>query len=484
VSHDADFDALKAEVGKFGGIDCDVIENAATRILSAKSKDLRALAFLAFACLRQEKWADLADVFEGLHRLASENFGALCPERPRARELALRWLSEQRFLDALSERQPQPGDYEHVARLLANLERVRPILEQHFPGETPFPLALHKAAQGWEKACRPAALEQPAPASPVTSLPQSPAQPMDTPKQAQLAARKAALFLVTSEPTRPMGYRLLRASRWDLVDKLPPATEGRTQLEGPAEQLRSSFGGLTAGGQWKALLDKCEQTFATGPNHLWLDLQRLSADACEGLGEPYRAVAEAVMRETALLLHRLPGIAELSFADGTPFAGEGTRQWLTSAVASILQSDTASTQPPSIKAESPLVSESRQATALAAAGRTEQALELLHAATRSSSSQQDNFRRTMLMGQLLVQAGRVEVALPLLESLSDTINRHHLDAWDPGLAVEALSELLAAYAHARALKGQLLPASLSERHSAVLSRISRIDPRKAYQLHS
>jgi type VI secretion system protein VasJ len=484
VSHDADFDALKAEVGKLGGIDCDVIESAATRILSAKSKDLRALAFLGFACLRQEKWAELADVFDGLHRLAADSFGSLHPERPRARELALRWLSEQRFLDALSERQPQPGDYEHVARLLANLEKLRTVLEQHFPGETPFPSALHKAALGWEKACRPAASEQPAHASPAASTPQSPAQPMDTPKQAQLTARKAALYLIASEPTRPMGYRLLRASRWDLLDKLPPAHEGRTQLEGPAEPLRSSFGGLTAGGQWKPLLDKCEQAFATGSNHLWLDLQRQVVTACERLGEPYRAVAEAVMRETALLIQRLPGIADLSFADGTHFADDATRQWLASAVAPMLPSGAASMLSLSPEAESSLDRESRQATALAAAGQTEQALELLHAAICSSSSRQDNFRRTMLMGRLLVQAGRVEVALPLLESLGDTIDTHHLDAWDPGLAVEALSELLAAYAHARALKGQPLPASLSEKHSAVLSRISRIDPRKAYQLHS
>ena len=45
-------------------------------------------------------------------------------------------------------------------------------------------------------------------------------------------------------------------------------------------------------------------------------------------------------------------------------------------------------------------------------------------------------RETRRLAELLVQAGRQDVALPLLHALADRIERFRLDDWEPQLAAE------------------------------------------------
>ena len=50
----------------------------------------------------------------------------------------------------------------------------------------------------------------------------------------------------------------------------------------------------------------------------------------ELLGDGYRQAREAVCQESAFLLHRLAGLRNLAFSDGTPFADPETQRWLDS----------------------------------------------------------------------------------------------------------------------------------------------------------
>ncbi len=474
-------------MGKPGGIDYDLVEKNACSILRAKSKDLRVLAFLSLVYLRREHWEAFADVFDALAKLCAQDFESLFPERPRAKQLAFKWLSEAKFVDALAEKQPATDDHEHIGRLVEALEAMRPVLEQQFPDGPPFPSALYKAAQDWRKksAPRPAA---PAPAAAPSATPAAaPAQaqslPMETPSQAQAAVRKAALMLVEKEPTKPMGYRLLRAARWDLLEKAPPAQEGTTQLEGPNEQQRTAFAGLAVQGDWATLLQKCETAFAGRANHLWLDLQRYTAAACKGLGASYGGVLNAVQTETALLCGRIPELPTLRFSDGSGFCDETTREWLATDVATILGSGGGSTQGAGAEREStavsPLEKERREASTLAAAGRVQDAITLIREGMRNSSSEQDNFRRSLLTGSLLLKGKQPQVAVSVLEALSEKIERYHLDRWDPDLAVDVLVELHAAYRAARGGAAQPVQVALTEKQTELLGRISRIDPTRA-----
>ena len=119
---------------------------------------------------------------------------------------------------------------------------------------------------------------------------------------------------------------------------------------------------------------------------------------------------------------------------------------------------------------------------MVASGKVEQALEFLHKQISESSSERDNFRRSILLGGLLLTRKRPDIALAILESLDDKISSYNLEKWDPALAVEAWVLLFDAYKVAKISKPQNLQVSISEKQNAILQKISRADPKRAFKI--
>jgi type VI secretion system protein VasJ len=455
-----------------------MIETIAAKILKEKAKDIRVLSFLAYTAVRNEKWEALADIFDGLAQLGAKNFDALQPDRERAKELAFKWLSEDRFSGALADKKPAEADHPQMVRLLDSLTKLKPVLEQKFPQAAPFPAELQRNAVAWEKACKPKPAAPAGNAAPGQAS--AAAEPMETPKQAAGIARKAALFLIEKEPQKPMGYRLMRSLRWDILEKAPPADAGKTQLPGPAAQQRAYFQGLIAQQDWKNVLEKGEAAFAAASNHLWLDLQRIIVAACDKLGEQYMEVKSAVLFETAYLIKRLPDIAALSFADGSPFCDETTKKWLSGEVRAVFIAGggTSAAAPAADLFEK----EMKKVNEFVGAGKIEEAIDLVQSGIRTAKCERDSFRRSMLVGTLLLQAKQAEIAVSVLERLDQKAGVYSLEKWDPDLAVEAWSLLVQAYRAARAGKPANIQVLLQEKQNSILTKVSYIDPKKALQL--
>ncbi len=503
VNYDGDFDALKSEMGKLGGIDLDLVQEKATTILKEKSKDIRVMCFLAYAVLREEKWGHLADIFEGMTKLASEQWDAVHPQRVRAKQLGLKWLSEDRFSDLAKEKKPAEGDYEDVNRLVESLTALRPILDEKFPDGAPFPSTLFKNAQAWEKSTKPKPQEQPSEApssqSAASGGASGPAQsggapaaqapsgsggpePMDTPKQAQTIARRPARFLQEKEPQKIMGFRLMRSLRWDIFGNLPPAQDGKTQLPAPNPQQRSFFENTLNQGDWKTLHEKAEEVFCGGSNHLWLDLQRYSATACKEMGKLYEPIQNMIIFELGFLLKRLPGLENLSFSDGSGFCDGVTSTWITEEVLPAFSGDGESSGGSGGGGSDPLEDERKEINGLVAGGNIQQALAVAQNGIRNSASEEDNFRRSILLGQVLMKAKQPDIALSIFESLDEKVGTYQLDKWNPDLATEAWSGLIQAIKVARASKPQNVQVVLTEKHNTILKRISQVNPMKAFEL--
>ena len=512
INYDADFDILKNEVAKLGGIDYDLLEKTGIKILSTKSKDIRVMSFLSWVYMRSGNWENLADIWDGLGTLVEQNYDAIYPDRDRARQLAFKWLSEGRFTVLLEQKKPTEADYEHITRLLAGLSSIKPVLEQKFPDGSPFPSEFFKFVGQWERTCKPKPKVEPPPASgdtaqsqpqnngasAQTTMPAAPgatvpqttasaattaaaaADSIDTPKQAQGVVRKAALVLIEKEPTKPSGYRLLRCVRWDLLEKAPPSDSGKTLLTGPNEQQRNYFQKLLAEKQWKTIIEKAESAFCSGGNHLWLDLQRLVATACKELGTEYAAVYNSVLFETSLLIARIPELMALNFSDGTPMCDDATRDWIMVEVPK-----TAGADGNVAVAESsgdPLDKERRELNSVISAGKIDEGLAILHEKIAGSSVERDNFRRTVMAAELLIKGKQPDVAVSMLESLDKTLEERNLDTWDPAAAVSAWSALVAAYKAARGSKPQNVQIVIQEKLATILGKISRLDPGKAFTL--
>jgi len=158
VNHDPDYERLKGEMGKLGDIDVHLVDTLSLKILSEKSKDVRAMAFLAYSALRKGDLERLADVIGALADYCRDDFDLIFPRRDGAKLAALRWLSEPRFTSRCPLTQAAASDAEHVARLKDALGVLRPALEKRFSyAGAPFPLLLYKRVAEWEKAIEGAA---------------------------------------------------------------------------------------------------------------------------------------------------------------------------------------------------------------------------------------------------------------------------------------------------------------------------------------
>ena len=480
INYEADFDVCKTEIGKISGVDFTLIETLCRKMLAEKSKDMRLLCFLSFVYLHDAKWEMFADVFDGFAKLAQQNYDAMFPDRERAKQNAIKWMSEPRYNEAAAAQKPADADYDHITRLLASLTALKGILQEKFPEGSPFPSGLYATVQNWEKACKPKPKAEAGAAGAGTAV----GDPMDTPKQAQGIARKAAYFLIEKEPQKAMGFRLMRSIRWDIFDKAPPSENGKTQLAPPPADLASSLSAMITNKEFKPALDKAEVAFTAGANHLWLGLQRIAAAACQGLGEQYLPVEQAILFETGLFIRRIPDLLKLSFSDGSPFCDEATKEWITKQVLPVFsQEGTAMAKkdagaPGGDKVEK----EKKEVAVLTASGKTEAALDLLQSAIRNSSNERDNFRRSILVCTLLMSAKQPDIALSILESLVEKIQLYHLDKWDPDLAVEAWSIMVKVLKAARANKPAPQQASMTDKQNSILSKISQIDPKKAFSL--
>lgn len=486
-------------MGKLGNIDYDLVEEKSHSLIKEKSKDVRVLSFLSFVYLRNEKWEFFSDIFDGMTQLAEQNYEGLFPDRPRAKQMAFKWLSEQRFIDVLATKKPTEGTYEHTLRLVEALTKLKAILEEKFPDGSPFPAGLLSAAQKWEKATKPKPKPEPqaAPAQPAApgapaaaptagapaQAPAAQAAPMETPKDAQTEGRKVAMFLIENEPEKPMGYRLLRSLRWDLVEKAPPAEGGKTRLEPPPAERKTFLQNLVAKEDWAQALLTAEKAFSSGPTHYWLDLQRISATACTNLGKSYDAIHEAICLETALFLKRVPEIPELSYSDGSPFCDEATKDWIGSDVSSVLSSSEGGVSPGKGAKDDPLSEEKKEINALVSKGKTEDAIEILQKKIHESGSERINFKRSLMLCNLLFSVKHAHVALAILESLHEKIDKYNLDKWEPDLAIETWSLQARAYKIVGSSKSQNIQVALQEKQNIILSRLSVLDPKSALKLN-
>ena len=119
-------------------------------------------------------------------------------------------------------------------------------------------------------------------------------------------------------------YTLQRAALWLPVRELPPSVDGRTELPPPSGEVRGAITAAVTAGDPAGALSMCED--AAADSLFWFDAHRIAAEALAAMG--HAPAARAVRAETGALLSRLPGVCDLRFNDGTPFAGPVTRRWL------------------------------------------------------------------------------------------------------------------------------------------------------------
>lgn len=471
-SHE-EYEAVAAELDKLtslsgaGPVDWARVEQTGTAILSGQSKDFMIAAWVSAAWMERHGGDGLSaglQLFAGLVQNFWET--AFPPlKRLRGRRNALTWWLDraQEWLEK-NPLPPLPAD-KHKTMVEA-VSAIDATLAEKDP-ESPPLMAFVRQIKSLEVEAEAAPVAADAPAAPAAasgaseapssgtaapsaaSAPAAPPRPAQTPSGGATPAFSAAApndinslddIVKALEPAlnhighvarafmaidrfHPLMIDLGRfAARASLMAP-PPANAGATHLMPPATPILDAFQSITAAGNPEGLVEFCESRIGAFP--YWLDLDRESARGFGMLGEKGAAMRQRVVENALAFVDRMPGLIDLTFSDGTPFASEETRQWLES---SRSKGGTGSNDP-----FDALRQQAQQATA---DGKADDAMRLYQSFMKASWSGRDRFRARLAMAEGFVANAGTADPMPLVQPLAEECLQRRIADWEPELAVQ------------------------------------------------
>ncbi len=492
--YEAGFDGLDAAIHQAerdgpSKVDWARLSNDAQQVLATRSKDLLVACWFAHAAMRVEGLPGLAAGLAAVVAMAQAHWEAMFPPvaRARARIQAVEWLAT-RTAPLVPEQVP-PGQEGAAITALGAAEALQALLDEKLApaqasiGELvralrPLAEAAERAAAPAPAVTAPAAVAKaptPTPAAAavapvVVAVPQG-ANAEQALSALREAVRGAALRIIEADPREARAYALLRAVTWLQITEAPPASAGKTPLMRPPQTQLTEFEAMRAAGNWAELSLSLEK-FLSGSGIFWLDGQRLAHEALLGQGAPCAAAAREVARGVGLLLARLPGLLDLAFEDGTPFGDAATQAW----VQREAMTSSAGAQGGAGAAAEPWTAGAERARALVAEGQAEEAVALLAEGVATARGGRARLRWRLALGRLLLEAGRVAVALPVAQAAMDAA--HTMAEWEPDLAADA-ARLLQSCLATREAASLLEAPALAESRRRAHYMIAVLDPVRA-----
>jgi type VI secretion system protein VasJ len=450
-----DFEALEAEIAKLasvaetGSLDWDEVIRLATGLLQ-QGKDLKVGGCLCAALAQTRRQEGLALGLHIYRELLEGFWEAMTPPiaRMRGRRNVVQWLLDRIALVGpgwpvvawpKDQRDPFLADLLAIDEFLAaHMEEapiLRPLIQQarvwvEEPQEAPSraPAAPPRPGSPSE-APTPAPLPRNSP--PALTVPSTEgADPTQLLAQTLDHLAQVGGLLLDQDPSNPVPYVLNRVAAWLALRALPTADQGQTRIPPPAAQATDALAAARTAQNTRLILTQAE---ALLPGHIfWLDLNRMVTESLDALG--WGGAARTVEQETRSFVRKMPGLESLTFADGTPFADEATRQWLQQAVGG------------EARASSPGEAGNKaheEARRLAGAGNLAQAVTLLAQEGQSGTVGREAFRCKVTLCGLLARGRKGRVAGAVARDLLVDLERFQVPAWEPELAVQALQAILA-----------------------------------------
>jgi type VI secretion system protein VasJ len=504
VRYEPEYEELQAEIDKLsvpsasGGTDWEKVSDLAGAILAEKSKDLLVASYLAVSQVHMRRIEGLADGLIVIHDLIANYWDDMFPpkKRMRGRMGAVEWWVEKTEA-ALTAVKHDPVAAEKLEAVQTTLSQIDTLLNEYLP-EPPLLRPIQRALEVVPSVSEKKSETKPAP---VTEQPPEPEPEMkpEASKVAPAAAepetlataqdaqkvissgmqkvRQAAAFLLETDLTNAMAYRYRRIAAWSVVSALPPESDGQTQIPPPAPQILQSLLEFKESGNWNALIMGAEQRLSQ--YIFWFDLNRLVAEALVNLGDGYENANDAVCEETALFIHRLPGLVGMTFSDGTPFADPETSQWLKGiALGAGSVGDVAVPTSATVKGTDEtgrMAKTLAEAQALAKKKKLLEAVQYLQTELKNCASQQEALMWRLALCRMLIGSKRTDMAVPHLDLILKDIETYRLETWDPRLALDGLKLVWTAYSTYTTTEAK-------GKAEAVLSQIAKLDPAEALKL--
>lgn len=498
IRYEPAFDELQTEVDKLsspaaaGSVNWEKICRFAAEILMNRSKDLVTAGYLAVSLIYR-RGTDGFALGLGLYLDLLENFWEdLHPPKHRARGRirAIEWWAEKTET-ALKQQKDLLFSTTQLDLIGNNLSRLEILLSERFES-APSLVGIREFLNGFSS-------EQVETSRSETRVPPVSDQ-VEEPPSRQAASdeflngtgsasrnilsnheaenalqegmnriREASFYLWQQDLAVSIAYRMTRKAAWASVEELPPAANGKTRIPPPTSVEKTLLFELRNKGDAEALLKAAEARITQ--YIFWLDLNRLSAEALARLGTRFEKAHNAVCQETAFLLQRLPGLENLSFSDGTPFATPETKQWLESLICRGASSNDIPppfSDPPLVEMEAEIGKSIDEIQLMLRKGQLVEAMENVQERLRASSSRREKLLWRLALSRMLVDIGKAKLAIPHIDQILMDLDRHELEEYEPLLAMRGLRLAWIA------LDAQTEQKS-KDRATDVLHRIGRVD---------
>lgn len=491
-----DFLLVKQEIDKLQGNDYPRVVKLCQTILAEKSRDLRLAGYLLLAAVYADGMAGLLEAARGYRLLLESCWHDCHPQKPGPRLAALNLINHAK-IESYARQHDGAATAEQLSELRQIIDGVNHLFAQTMGDQAPRWTVLDKWLQAGLNRLQPQASLRPVAEAPKAATPlREVVRPVEI---APSPRAEGATLSLANEPaglnsereltnlTRAIRDYLLqnrdylrataytRALRWAQLS-LPPQQNGATRIPAPRPAALNELHQLLSSSEHQPLLLLCEKLFLEPGGHLALDLQRHACNAARALG--HNDLAHLIADQTAALLRRLPELAGLQFENGQPLADPATRQWL--------ESLSVASKPAPVKAPAAAPAAAQLTEQIAAARQLVQSKQLPAALGMLKSCLADNDKQRLLlqlaMARLCLEAGRPEVAQPVLDELQSTVEEKSLHLWDQELAIEVWSLNL----EATRILLQRAPAAdkgaLSDKMADLQGRICRIDLEAAARL--
>ncbi len=520
VRYDPAFEELEAELAKQESlssvtVDWPHVADLSAKILKDTSKDLLVGAYLCQALLIKEGYSGLATGLKILSDMSETHWDDLFPpvKRMRARQTAITWLAEKAGT-YVSEHPPGNNEAQAVIDAADGIKQLDGVLAEKMGDQAPMVTDLSRPLKNYRrdaeatlaKAAAPAVEAAPATTeqnAPAAAEPAQVAAPQASPPPAQASrprpaatketvsigsvesesdakkvlreiqdtSKKVISFWAANKLSDPRAYRLARMVTWMIVESAPPATDGVTMINPPAEARLQFFEKQIEGAEYSTVLPELEQTLSRSP--FWISGQFKVVKVLRAMGGEYEAAAQTVIRETRVFIERIPEVLELSFADKTPFADDQAKMWISNEV--MVGSESGATAGGS---KSNAGIEDAWDTALKEASKTaakdlNKAVALLNDGISSAGQIRDKFYWRCALADLLLQAGKAEFAIGLLTQMAEKSERYSLSEWEPDLLARIYNLLHQAY---KKHKGKKKEDNATDNADSVYEQLCWFDP--------
>ncbi|MCF4980481.1 type VI secretion system protein TssA [Pseudomonas gessardii] len=459
IRFSAGYEALENELDKARSIhgnsqpDWQGVRDKSEALLRHESKDLRVVAWLTWALYQRESFPGLLAGLGMLRELCEHHWATVHPIKLRTRIAAFAWLV-QRIEPVLAQSFALKDQRSLFQGMAGHLARLDELWVGHLGDDAPLLLAVRR--QLGDKLQQ--ALESDPPPSGVSGVvaqvKQAAAQLLapepvvnnekDVHKllrTLQDNARPLCTWWLRQNATDLRALRLNRTLTWLGITALPDSnSEQITPLRGLAPDKLKRYQERLAQGHCADLLLELEASLAGAP--FWFDGVRMVWECLQALQAELAMVEVEI--QFALLLQRLPGVAQLRFHDGAPFADAATRGWIDTQVSHHLQIRV----PVSTRASAGPAPWEEALQAIAPLLRKEglkAAVQAYKNAMQAARGERARFYWRLGLARLCVQGAKHDLARVQLEQLEQELQHCGLYRWEPDLTLEVLQLLYACY---------------------------------------